>query len=154
MDVMKELSPLQLSAVCSNLSKACEKQTLAEQSALFSQLSEYYKSISKQEEGREFQDIVSLVLKDLEAYPKAADAAREDSDRGALRASVWGEKVTKLLKSLLARYEKQKDALLENTSVYVCEICGFIFVGDVPPEICPICKVPSFKLTKIEREVM
>lgn len=154
MDVMKELSPLQLSAVCSNLAKACEKQTLQEQSILFSQLSDYYKSIDQPEEGGEFQDIANLVLKDLDAYPTAASAAREDSDRGALRAAVWGEKVTKLLKSLLARYEKQKGSLLENTSVYVCEICGFIFVGDIPPEICPICKVPSFKLTKMEREVM
>jgi len=67
---------------------------------------------------------------------------------------VWGEKVSKLLKSLLVRYEKQKQGLLENTSVWVCEICGFVYVGERPPEICPICKVPGFKIHAVQKEAV
>jgi len=71
-------------------------------------------------------------------------------DRGALRALVWSEKVTRILKSLLIRYQQEGESMLENTNVYVCTICGFIYIGDTPPEICPVCKVPSWKFEKIE----
>ncbi|WP_423838254.1 rubredoxin-like domain-containing protein [Synergistes jonesii] len=46
---------------------------------------------------------------------------------------------------MLTRYEKEGEAILGNTGVYVCTICGFMFVGDSPPQICPVCKVPSWK---------
>jgi rubrerythrin len=64
---------------------------------------------------------------------------------------VWGEKVTKMLSSILNRYEKQQDELLENTKIYVCDICGFVYIGDELPDICPVCKVPNTKLTQIQR---
>ena len=53
--------------------------------------------------------------------------------------------------SLLSRYRKEGDRMLQYTGVYVCSICGFIFVGDAPPEICPVCKVPSWKFEKVGR---
>ena len=71
-----------------------------------------------------------------------------------MRSLVWGEKVSKLLKGLLVRYEKQKNGLFENNNVYVCEICGFVYVGDTKPKICPICKVPSFKIHPIQKEAL
>ena len=40
--------------------------------------------------------------------------------------------------------------LLKNKNVFVCEICGYIHIGDEAPDICPICKVPKFKFSKIE----
>lgn len=58
------------------------------------------------------------------------------------------------MKSLLVRYEKQGAKLTENTGVFVCEICGFVYVGDTPPEICPICKVPSFKIHPVRKEAI
>ena len=155
MEKMRELSYGELGALCSNLAKACTKQFYTEEAQLFTQLAEYYQGHSAPAQGEGFQELAALVERDLkEDYPQAAQLAKAEADRGALRALVWGEKVSKLLKSLLSRYEKQQDALLEKTSVYVCEICGFIYVGDVPPEICPICKVPSFKLQKIQREAV
>jgi rubrerythrin len=24
---------------------------------------------------------------------------------------------------------------------WICKICGFIYEGDEPPEVCPVCKV-------------
>jgi rubrerythrin len=65
-----------------------------------------------------------------------------------------GEKVSKLLKSLLDRQEKQKDGLLENTKVFVCEICGFVTVADAPPQICPICKAPRSRFSEVKREAL
>lgn len=152
MDVYKEMSFEELSALCSNLAKGCTKQLRSEEAALFMQLSDYYKGKSSRSTDKQLSDLLELVHNDLSTgYPQANQTASGDADRGALRALVWGEKVTTLLKSLLNRYEKQKDALLENTNIFVCEICGFVFVGDEPPAVCPICKVPNGKLTKLQR---
>ena len=56
-----------------------------------------------------------------------------------------------MLSSLLARYAKEGDKMLENTGVYVCSVCGFVYVGDAAPALCPVCKVPSWKFEKQER---
>ena len=106
-------------------------------------------------DSKSFQQLNDLIEQDLNSgYPNAKEIATGDTDRGALRALVWGEKVTRILSSLLTRYETQKDALLDNTNVYVCEICGFIYIGSEAPAICPVCKVPNMKIRKIEREAI
>ncbi|MEG0961846.1 MAG: rubredoxin [Lachnospiraceae bacterium] len=149
---IKELNLAQMSALCSNLAKGCEKQYLQEETALFLQLAEYYKGKAGKEEGKDFQELVNKINENLEHdYVHANGAANVTPDRGALRALVWSEKVTRILNSLLERYEKEKDSMLEHTSIYVCEICGFIWIGDTLPAICPVCKVPNKKFTKIER---
>ena len=70
-----------------------------------------------------------------------------------MRNLVWSEKVTRMLQSLLKRYETEGEKMLQNTGVYVCTICGFVFVGDAPPDLCPVCKVQSQKFEKVERRV-
>ena len=47
--------------------------------------------------------------------------------------------------------QTEGEKMLENTGVYVCTICGFVFVGNEPPQLCPVCKVPSWKFEKVER---
>jgi len=149
---IKELTPLEMSALCSNLARGCEKQYKFEEAELFKDLSAYFKSVTAPAQEPSFDQLMSLIDKDLEeGFPSTKAAASEDMDRGALRALVWSEKVTRILKSLLNRYKKMGDALLENTGVYVCTICGFVYVGDTPPELCPVCKVPNWKFEEIER---
>ena len=148
---IKELSPLEMSALCTNLARGCEKQYKAEEAALFMELADYFKSVSAPAENPGFRKLLELIEKDLEeAFPNANAVASEAKDRGALRALVWSEKVTRILKSLLARYQKEGDAMLENTGVYVCTICGFVYIGDTLPEVCPVCKVPNWKFEKVE----
>lgn len=148
---MRELSVLEMSALCSNLARGCEKQYLAREAELFTQLAGYFKSHAPAEESASIDALLSLVESDLNAeFPEANAAASAHHDRGALRSLVWSEKVTRILKSLLARYATEKEGLLEGTNVYVCTICGFIFVGAEAPELCPVCKVPRWKFTKIE----
>lgn len=147
----KELSPLEMSALCSNLAKGCEKQYKAREAALFTELAQYFKAGSAPAEEAQTKNLISLIEKDLEErFPLANAASADAEDRGAMRALVWSEKVTRILKSLLARYEKEGDAMLENTGVYVCTICGFVYIGDTPPQICPVCKVPNWKFEKVE----
>jgi len=160
---MREMSPEELRAVCSNLSKTCAKQMRQEEADLFGKLSAYYgkqpkeqsQEKSKKQTVSYFKDLSSLIEQDLtQGYAQANEAIKEQQDRGAQRSLVWGEKATKLLKNLLTRYEKQGNALLENTSVFVCNICGFVYVGAVPPDVCPVCKVPSFKILPVRKEAL
>lgn len=148
---MKELSPLEISALCTNLARGCEKQYKPEEAALFNELADYYKSVSGPNKTSDFDQLIALIGKDLEeGFSKANATASNAGDRGARRALVWSEKVTRILKSLLNRYRSEDNATLENTGVYVCTICGFVFIGDKVPVICPICKAPDWKFEKIE----
>ncbi len=147
----KELSPLELSALCSNLARGCEKQYKPEEAALFTELAKYFKGVSTPAKDSNFDRLITLIEKDLEkGFPNANAVASAAKDRGALRALVWSEKVTRILKSLLSRYQKVGEVMLENTGVYVCTICGFVYIGDNLPEICPVCKVPNWKFEKVE----
>ena len=148
---MKELSPLEISAICTNLARGCEKQYKAEEAELFTELAEYFKAASPPADNPNFDNLMALIKKDLEeSFPNANAVASESEDRGALRALTWSVKVTRILKSLLSRYEKEGDAMFENTGVYVCTICGFIYIGDKLPDVCPVCKVPNWKFEEIE----
>jgi rubrerythrin len=147
---MVKLSDAQLSALFSNLSKGCEKQYKPEEAALLQTLSDYYLQQSGILPGT-LADISGMTGEDLNAYAPAYETAAAHADRGAMRALTWGEKVSKIVSSLLARYEKNPAAVPGGKNVYVCEICGFVYVGDDAPDICPVCKVPKLKIGKIAR---
>lgn len=149
---MHKLSVGELSAVCSNLARGCEKQYKQEESELFAELAKYFAEITPAEETAEAREIAKLLQSDLETgYADVNAAADEVADRGALRVCVWGEKVSRILNTLLQRYDEDGEAFLANTDIWVCTVCGFVYVGDSAPELCPVCKVPSWKFEKIER---
>lgn len=154
-ETLRELSVGEMAALCTNLAKGCEKQYRTEEPELFLQLAAYYESRIPQEDPKDYSALIALMEQELkEDYPAAKETATANQDRGSLRALVWGEKVSRILTSLLGKYEKQGDAMLDGTNVYVCEICGFIYIGEEPPEICPVCKVPSLKISKIAKEAV
>ncbi len=147
----KEMSALELSALCTNLARGCEKQYKPEEAALFQQLSDYFKSAAAPAAEPNLEKLMALIEQDLsEGFPAANAAASAAADRGALRALVWSEKVTRILNSIISRYQKEGDAMLTHTGVYVCTICGFIYIGNALPEVCPVCKVPNWKFEKKE----
>ncbi len=150
---LKPLSAGETSALCSNLAKGCEKQYQPEQAEAFRKLAEWFAAQSGAETGASFGQLLDRINADLAAgFPAAHAAAQAHGDRGALRSLTWSEKVTRILKSLLERYAREGDAMLENTGVYVCTICGFVYVGGQLPEVCPVCKVPSRKFERIGGE--
>ena len=151
-DDMRKLSVGELSALCSNLARGCEKQYKQEESDLFAKLAQYFADITPVEETASVAEISRRLQRDLErGYADVKSIAGEKEDRGALRVCVWGEKVTRILNGLLQRYKEEGEAFLANTDIWVCTTCGFVFVGDNPPELCPVCKVPAWKFEKIER---
>lgn len=150
--VEKELSAMEMSIICSSLAQGCEKQYLKAQSDAFRKLADFFKSKAEPVKEANIQKLLALLEADLTVgYPYGNKVSSEKPDRGALRCQAWSEKVTRMLKSLLSRYEAEGEKMLENTGVYVCTVCGFVYVGDSAPELCPVCKVPSWKFEKMER---
>ena len=150
--VEKELSPMEMSILCSNLARGCEKQYLSQQAEDFRKLADFFRSKAEPAQETTIQKLLALMENDLTiGYPYGNAISSEKPDRGALRCQVWSEKVTRMLKSLLTRYEAEGEKMLENTGVWVCTVCGFVYVGSSVPELCPVCKVPSWKFEKAER---
>lgn len=147
---LKKLSPGQLSALCSNLARGCEKQYKPEEAGLFRELADYFASVTPAIDDASVENIAALLWSDIDNYSGLRAAADEASDRGAARVCVWGERVTRMLSSLVIRYLNEGEALLADTNIWVCTVCGFVYIGDDAPELCPVCKVPAWKFEKIE----
>ena len=146
------LSAGEISAICSNLAKGCEKQRLMAEMEAFNKIADYFKSKTVAENNKTLDDVIEMLDNDMsEGFALANAAAKASTDRGALRSLVWSEKVSTMMKMLLNRFANEGEAMLENTNIYVCDICGFIHIGQEPPEICPVCKVPNYKIIQVER---
>ncbi|MEG1850581.1 MAG: rubredoxin [Bacilli bacterium] len=148
-DVLREMSYEEISNICSSLAKACDKQYLEKETLLFSELSLYYKSKVKINNNETIEALMNENNNDLDVLFVTAKNTNQ-GDRGVARALTWSEKSSLLMRSLLDRYNEDGIGFLENTKIFVCDICGFIYIGDTPPEVCPICKVPSLKILEVK----
>ncbi len=147
---MKELSAGQLAALCSNLARGCEKQYRLEEAELFRELADYFAASAPAVDEPSVEKLADALRSDIDQYAGVRAAADAASDRGAARICVWGEKVTRMLSSLVDRYLKEGESMLAGTDIWVCSTCGFVYIGDEAPELCPVCKVPAWKFEKIE----
>ena len=146
----EKLSWGQMAALCTDLGRACEKQGKAEQAAKFSMLAERFTALVPPEPGASPERLEALLGEEIAAYPAVRAAVDARGDRGAARALVWGEKADRMLSILLEQYREQGESMLEGTGVWLCTACGFVYVGDTPPEQCPVCRVPAWKFEKVE----
>ena len=141
----------QMAALCSNLARGCQKQYREAEEALFQELATFFAGVAPDVPDADIQQLAQLLQADLQqGYPALVHAAQNASDRGTQRICVWGQKVTNILASLVRRYQSEGEAFLQDTQVWVCSVCGFIYVGDQVPQLCPVCKVPSWKFDQIE----
>ena len=148
---MRKLSAGALSILCSNLARGCEKQYKEEEAALFREIADWFAAAAPAAEETGVDALAASMGKDLsDGYPALSAAAAQAGDRGTQRICVWGEKVTAILKTLLERYRREGEAMLRDTDIWVCSVCGFAYVGKEPPRLCPVCKVPAWKFEKIE----
>ncbi len=146
---LKEMSNSEIAYICSNLAKACEKQYLEEEQKLFTELYNHYLNKEKDLEGT-LENVKEKVNKDLEEFDKAFQIADKYQDRGAKRVLTWASKATNMMNVIINNYKEKGIDYIKNTKIWVCDICGFIYIGDVPPTVCPICKVPSFKILEVK----
>lgn len=145
-------SPLELSAIFSNLAKGCEKQYDMEMAGFYNELSSFYNVKSDIDTEPNFENLQNLLNEELDSFfSMVNEIAGKIHDRGSLRALKWAEQVTRMINSHLKKVNSGSIDFIENMNIHVCEICGFIHIGEEKPEICPVCKVPNSKMIKIER---
>lgn len=147
---LEKLSAGQLAALCSNLARGCEKQYKQEEADLFKQLADYFTAVVPAVNDASVEKLAKELQTDADNYAAVRATSDANADRGAARVCVWGEKVTRMLSSLVNRYLNEGEAMLKDTNIWVCTTCGFVYIGDTPPELCPVCKVPDWKFEKIE----
>ena len=148
---MTKLSVGQMAALCSNLARGCEKQYMPAEMALFNELADWFTQRVPKVEDATVEAVAAQLKQDIADYADVRKTGEDQADRGAQRVCVWGEKVTRILQSLVGRYQREGDALLEDTEIWVCTVCGFVYIGKEAPELCPVCKVPSWKFNKVDR---
>lgn len=138
-----------LSIIFSNLSKAGEKQQDPISAEAYSKLADQYlETASGKDDFCVLKEHIAASL--TEEYPSLQKQAEEVGDRGVLRALKWGQKVTTLQKSLIDRFLSKGESLMDGKDLYVCEACGFIFLGAGVPDICPVCKAPASRFSKVK----
>ena len=133
-DDLRELSNYEISLICSNLAKASEKQYLEEEKDLFRELSKYYEELESDKTGS-LDDVINMVSCDINDYSKAMEVFSKYDDRGAKRVVNWASKSTNIMKVVIDTYKEKGIDYIKNTKIWVCDICGFIYVGDNPPKV-------------------
>ncbi|MEM1929699.1 MAG: rubrerythrin family protein [Thermofilaceae archaeon] len=85
-----------------------------------------------------------------EMYPAYVELARFQGERGAERSFRWALEAEKIHAQLYheakSYVDKGQDWPLAG-KVWICTICGHTYVGDQPPDKCPICGAPREKYT-------
>ncbi len=150
---LTRLSSGQLAALCSNLARGCEKQYKEEEAGLFRELADYFTAAVPAVCDATVEKLAADLQEDSEKYAGVRATADASGDRGAARICVWGEKVTRMLSSLVSRYLTEGEKMLDGTNIWVCTTCGFVYIGEQAPELCPVCKVPAWKFEKMEGRV-
>ncbi len=160
----KELSPMEMSIICSNLARGCEKQYMPTESENFKKLAEFF--LSKAEPTAEniasqLPDILSkavakssrLMAEDLirEAgfmLPQSANT-KEFLELIKSYPDIPVDVVEALLKTIKFNEEPEKKEV-KKIAKWKCSICGYVHEGAEAPEQCPMCKQPKEKFVKVE----
>jgi rubredoxin len=145
-----QLDAGELAAVMSNLARSCEKQYMFPEMDLFNELATYFDSLVPMKENPKVEKILKKLQENVDDYPALRKTSDDHKDRGAARAIVWTQKVTTILNTIMNRYLTEGDAFLKDNPIWMCTVCGFIYIGKEPPVLCPVCKVPSWKFTEIK----
>lgn len=145
---LRELSNDEIAYICSNLAKACDKQYLEEEKGLYLELFEYFKS--KDINNGSINNLVEMFNNDANLLNDAFNIVNNYDDSGAKRVLTWATKTNNIINSIIKNYSVKGIEYIKNNKICVCDICGFVFIGDVPPQVCPICKVPNFKILEVE----
>ena len=146
---LRELSNEEIAYICSNLAKSCEKQYLTAEQDLFTSLSNYFDKYITNESGT-LEDLINLYNQEIDLYQKTLDTANAYDDGGSKRVITWASKVSAIVRAILNNYQEKGMEYLKNTKIWVCDICGFVYIGNNPSEVCPVCKVPSIKIMEVK----
>ncbi len=77
-----------------------------------------------------------------EMYPVFIEVAKFQRDEATVRSFIWAleaEKIhAELYKEAKEHVDKKEDWPLKG-KIWICSVCGHTYVGETPPDNCPIC---------------
>jgi len=83
-------------------------------------------------------------------YPAYLAIAKHFGEKGAemsFHYAISAEKIhAKLYDEAKEKASQNED--IEEKDIYICPVCGYTYIGDGPPENCPVCGLPSEKFVK------
>lgn len=85
-----------------------------------------------------------------EMYPAYDAIAKLQEEKGAQRSIHYAIEAEKIHLDLYrsAREEVENGKDMDISSIYICPVCGYTYVGENPPEKCPVCGLPREKFKK------
>ena len=145
----KELTNEEMAYICSNLAKSCEKQYKEKEQKLYETLFKYYENKIMPKE-IEINELCNLYKEEIGLYDEIKEAAKKNNDSGTLRAITWSSKVSAIIRNIITEYQEKGIEYIKENKIWVCTICGFIYIGSNPPTYCPVCKVPNIKIVEVK----
>ena len=97
---LRSLTNEEITYICSNLAKACEKEYKEEEQSLFTELAKYFEGKTK-EKTSSLEELKIENEKDRKELESAMKIADENSDRGAKRVLTWATKTSNMMKIIL-----------------------------------------------------
>lgn len=83
-------------------------------------------------------------------YPAYLEIAKYFGEKGAemsFHYAVSAEKIhAKMYSDAKEKVEEDED--IEEKDIYICPVCGYTYMGDAPPDKCPVCGAPKDKFVK------
>ena len=145
----KELTNEEMAYICSNLAKSCEKKYKEKEQKLYETLFKYYENKIMPKE-IEINELCNLYKEEIGLYDEIKETAKKNNDSGTLRAITWSSKVSAIIRNIITEYQEKGIEYIKENKIWVCTICGFIYIGSNPPTYCPVCKVPNIKIVEVK----
>jgi len=85
-----------------------------------------------------------------EMYPSYDAIAKLQGEKAAERSIHYAIEAEKIHMDLYrsAREEVEHGKDMDISDIYICPVCGYTFVGENPPDKCPVCGLPKEKFLK------
>ncbi len=83
-------------------------------------------------------------------YPAYLQLAKYFEEKGAEMSFHYAISAEKIHAKMYgeAKEKASKDEDIEEKDIYICPVCGYTYMGDEPPEHCPVCGVSREKFVK------
>ncbi len=83
-------------------------------------------------------------------YPAYLELAKYFGEQGAERSFHYAISAEKIHAEMYsgAKEKAEKGEDIEAKDIYICPVCGYTYMGDEPPEKCPVCGATKDKFVK------
>ncbi len=83
-------------------------------------------------------------------YPAYLELAKYFNERGAENSFHFAIEAEKIHAKMYGEAKKKasRGEDIGEKSIYICPVCGYTYMGDDPPEKCPVCGAPLDKFVK------